>query len=54
MLRDYINDFLLKGSFPDSLKFGNVTPVHKKDEPTHKENYLPVSPVEKWLSVEKI
>ena len=37
MLRDCINDCLLKGSFPDSLKF------HKKDEPTDKENYRPVS-----------
>ena len=32
-----------KGSFPDSLKLGNITPVHKKDEPTNKENYRPVS-----------
>ena len=38
MLRDSINDSLLKVSFPDSLKLGNVTPVHKKDEPKDKEN----------------
>ena len=43
MLRDCINDCLLKGSFPDSLKLANITPVHKKDEPTDKENYRPVS-----------
>ena len=43
MLRDYINDSLFKGSFPDSLKIGNKAPVHKKDEPTDKENYKPVS-----------
>ena len=43
MLRECINDSLLKGSFPDSLKLGNITPVHKKDEPTNKENYRPVS-----------
>ena len=30
MLRDCINDCLLKGSFPDSLKLANITPVHKK------------------------
>ena len=42
-LRDCINDSLLKGSFPDSLKLGNVTPAYKKDEPTNKENYRPVS-----------
>ena len=43
MLRDCINDSLLKGSFPDSLKLGNISPVHKKDEPTDKENYRRVS-----------
>ena len=43
MLRDCINDCLLKGSFPDSLKVANITPVDKKDEPTDKENYRPVS-----------
>ena len=40
ILRECINDFL--GSFLDSLKLGNITPVHKKDEPTDKENYRPV------------
>ena len=43
MLRDYINDCLLKGSFPDNLKLANITPVHKKDEPTDKETYRPIS-----------
>ena len=43
MLRAWINDCLLKGSFPDSLKLANITPVHKKDEPTDKENYRLVS-----------
>ena len=43
MSRDCINDCLLKGLFPDSLKLVNITPVHKKDEPTDKENYRPVS-----------
>ena len=41
MLRDCINDSLLKDTFPDSLKLENVTPVHKQDEPTDKENYGP-------------
>ena len=43
MLRDCINDCLLKVSFPDRLNLGNKTPVHKKDEPMDKENYRPVS-----------
>ena len=29
--------------FPDSLKNDDVIPIHKKDEKTNKENYLPVS-----------
>ena len=37
------NDSLLKYTFPDSLKFENITPVQKKDEQTDKENYRPVS-----------
>ena len=37
------NDSLLKDTFPDSLKFENITPVQKKDEQTDKENYRPVS-----------
>ena len=43
MLRHCINGSLSKGSFPDSLKLGNITPVHKKGQPTGKENYRPVS-----------
>ena len=39
ILRDSINDSLLKGSFLDSLKVGNITPAHKKNEPTDKENH---------------
>ena len=43
MFRDCINNCPLKGSYPDSLKLGNITPVNKKDEPTDKENYRSVS-----------
>ena len=35
--------YQIQGIFPDSLKFGNITPVHKKDEATDKENFKPVS-----------
>ena len=43
MSTDCMNDALSQGIFPDSLKLANVTPVHKKDETTVKENYRPVS-----------
>ena len=43
MLRNCINFSLLKGTSPDSLKLGDITAVHKKDEPTDKENYRPVA-----------
>ena len=44
MLTDYINDAIVRENMvPDSLKFGNITPVHKKDETNNKENYRPVS-----------
>ena len=43
MLTDYINDALFRGIFPDSLKFANITPVHKKKyEANYKGNYRPV------------
>ena len=37
MLTECINDALFQGLFLDSLKFANITPVHKKDEATDKE-----------------
>ena len=43
ILTDCINDAINKGVFPDSLKTANIAPVHKKDKPTDKENYRPVS-----------
>ena len=38
-----MNDAINKGIFADSLKIAIITPEHKKDEPTDKENYRPVS-----------
>ena len=29
--------------FPDSLKLADITPIHKKDDTTNKQNYRPVS-----------
>ena len=43
MLRYCINDCILKGTFPDSLKLANIRAVHKKDKPKDKENYRLVS-----------
>ena len=43
ILVDCIIDTNNKGVLPDSLKRENVTLSNKKDEPTDKENYKPVS-----------
>ena len=51
ILTDCINDAINKGVFPDSLKIANITPVYKKDEPTDKENYRPVSVLPVLLSL---
>ena len=46
ILTDYINGAIVgENIFPDSLKFADITQVHKKDETTNKENYRPVSMV---------
>ena len=34
---------LVKAFYPDGLKIANITPAHKKDQPTNKENYRAVS-----------
>ena len=34
---------LINGKFPITLKNANVTPVHKKDDPTDKTNFQPIS-----------
>ena len=38
-----LNYALINGKFPITLKNANVTPVHKKDYPTDKTNFRPVS-----------
>ena len=44
MLTECINDVIVREDiFPDSLKFGDIKPVHKKDKTANKENYRPVS-----------
>ena len=38
-----INEAILSGKFPHSLKLSNIMPVHKKKDLTDKYNYRPVS-----------
>ena len=42
-MTECVNYTLKNGKFPDSLKNANITPVYKKDDPTDKVNYRPVS-----------
>ena len=38
-----VNYALINGKFPITLKNANITPVHKKDDPTDKTNFSPIS-----------
>ena len=38
-----MNDCMRSGKFPDKLKIGKITPIFKKSNPEHLENYRPVS-----------
>ena len=42
-MTECVNFTLRNGKFPDFLKDANITPVHKKDDPTDKVNYRSVS-----------
>ena len=42
-LTDCFNNSINNCSFPDEMKWANITPVHKKDDTTDKENYRPIS-----------
>ena len=42
-LRDIFNNSLQIHSFPLELKLADISPIHKKDETTKKENYRPIS-----------
>ena len=43
ILQKLLNDSLETGTFPDSLKLADITPVFKKKDPLNKTNYHPVS-----------
>ena len=42
-LTECVNHNLKNEKFPDSLKNATITPVYKKDDPTYKVNYGPLS-----------
>ena len=42
-LTSCVNEVISSGKFPDSFKFSNILPVHKKKDPTDKCNYRPVN-----------
>ena len=42
-LRDIFNNSIINRKFPSALKRADISPTHKKDERTNKENYRPVS-----------
>ena len=37
------NEAIVSGTFPHVLKLADITPSHKKDDKTAKENYRPIS-----------
>ena len=39
----FFNDAVVNSTFPATLKMAEITPAHKKDETTLKENYRPIS-----------
>lgn len=43
VLSRYFNILMSKGTFPDILKTGRITPVYKKGNPEEIENYRPIS-----------
>ena len=42
-ITDICNESISNVVFPDSLKLADITPAHKKEERTKKDNYRPVS-----------
>ena len=43
LLTIIFNNHMQRGTFPDELKIGKISPIYKKDDEQHIENYRPVS-----------
>ena len=50
-LTQILNHFVSTESFPDPLKYVNVTPVFKKGDVTDKENYRPISTLSQFSKI---
>ena len=50
-LKDIFNSSLENNYFPPNLKMADISPAHKRDETTNKENYRPISI---WPAVSKM
>ena len=42
-LSGFINKFMELGTFPESLKIGKISPIHKKGDVQLLDNYRPIS-----------
>ena len=43
LIHNFYNNSILQGTFPDAMKFADITPSHKKNDKCFKENYRPIS-----------
>ena len=43
LLSSIINFGISNSTFDNDMKLADITPIHKSDDPTNKENYRPIS-----------
>ena len=54
-ITDCLNNSILDGKFPTSMKYGDITPIFKANEKIYKENYRPICKLSPFSKVfEKI